>query len=111
MGEEYQWDRKLSPASGLMRTRVNYVLKDRISTLQFRGYATALTLFRLAMSATAVNADLQASASVQGGSTPASAAFRFISGRFESWQLKGQEGGIFEGEFSMQFAEVSALWA
>lgn len=110
-GAQYQWDRKLSPSSGLWRNRVTYALKDQIPTIQFRAYVTAMTLFQLAMSATAVNADFQATAPTQGGVTLASAAFRFISGRFDSWELRGQEGGIFEGQFSMQFAEVSALWA
>ncbi len=104
----YEWSRVLSPASGLWRNRVTYTLKDQAPSLTFRAYTTAMTLFLLAMSATAVNADFQASALL--ASTPASAAFRFISGRFDAWEWNGEEGGIFEGQFTMQFAEVSALW-
>lgn len=108
LAARYEWSRVLSPASALLRSRVTYTLKDQVPTLQFRAYTTAMTLFQLAMSATAVNADFQSSALL--ASTPASAAFRFISGRFDSWEFKGQEGGIFEGQFALQFAEVSALW-
>lgn len=105
----WQWDRQLSPVSGSMRSRVTYTLKDTPLAVSFRALFRGLTFLLMAQSATAINADLQFSA--MGGPTPmASAAFRCLSGRIESFALGGEQGGLWEAQVGMQFAELSAYW-
>lgn len=109
--DQQHWARQLSPVSALMRSRVTYTLQDQPIGVSFRAQFTGLTvgLYALYKSATAVNAQLQLVQQTQGGNLY-SALLRGVSGRFDACRLVGQEGGIWEANVSMQFAELSALW-
>ena len=109
--DQQEWERHLSPVSALMRSRVTYALKDQPVGLSFRAHFTGLTVgfFAVYKSGTAVNAHFQTVQNTDGGGLY-SAAVRCVSGRFNGCRLVGQEGGIWEAQVSMQFAEVSALW-
>lgn len=106
LDDQQVWDRKLSPATGRMAQRVTYSLRDQPVVASFRAYFTAMSLYRMYKSATAVNADIQLLQQPALGS----AAWRCLSGRFNAFLVNGQDGGIWEADIEMQFAEASALW-